>query len=141
MTTIISIILFLIFLFLAGIHFYWGLGGRWAADAVIPTKGNNVKVFNPKFLECFIVGLGLLAVGLFILTGAGITRFNLSLTFSKYGLWTIAIIFFLRSVGEFKYVGFFKRIKNTKFGRNDTKYYSPLCLLIGVLTVIMVLAG
>lgn len=35
------------------------------------------------------------------------------------------------------YIGFFKKIKNTRFGRNDTKYYSPLCLLIGLLAIVL----
>ncbi|MCO4293037.1 DUF3995 domain-containing protein [Solitalea sp. MAHUQ-68] len=139
MVTIISFFLFFIFLFLAGMHFYWGVGGRWAVDAVVPTKGSNVKVFNPKLLECFIVGSVLLAIGLFILTENGLIRFNLPNGFSKYGLWFIATIFFLRAIGEFRYVGFFKRIKHTKFGRYDTRFYSPLCLLIGILTVIIAL--
>ncbi|WP_222439555.1 DUF3995 domain-containing protein [Spirosoma utsteinense] len=38
-----------------------------------------------------------------------------------------------------RYVGFFKKIKHTPFGKNDTRYYSPLCLLIGVLTLVVVL--
>jgi hypothetical protein len=43
----------------------------------------------------------------------------------------------LRAIGDFNYVGFFKKIKHTKFGKNDTKYFSPLCLTIGVLTIIL----
>ncbi len=51
--------------------------------------------------------------------------------------WLIASIFIIRAIGEFNYVGFFKKIKYTQFGRNDTKYYSPLCLIIGILTIII----
>jgi hypothetical protein len=50
MTTIIAIILFLIFLFISSIHFYWAFGGNWGSDAVLPTKDdNNTKVLNPKY--------------------------------------------------------------------------------------------
>lgn len=56
---------------------------------------------------------------------------------SKYGLGIIAAIFLIRAIGEFKYVGFFKKVKHTKFWQSDTRYYSPLCLGIGVLTIIL----
>lgn len=34
----------------------------------------------------------------------------------------------------------FKKIKSTKFGQADTKIYSPLCFLIGLLEIIMQLS-
>jgi hypothetical protein len=37
----------------------------------------------------------------------------------------------LRAVGEFRYVGLFKRVRGTKFAVLDTFVYSPLCLLLG----------
>jgi hypothetical protein len=37
-----------------------------------------------------------------------------------------------RAVGEFKYVGFFKRVRGSKFARLDTLVYSPLCLLLAI---------
>jgi hypothetical protein len=135
MTTIFAIILFLIFLFLSSIHFYWGLGGRWGSEGVIPVKANNPKVIMPGPLPTFIVALGLFGFGLFILIKSGLINLDLPLWLEKSGLWIIAGIFILRAIGEFKYVGFFKKIKQTNFGQNDTKYYSPLCLLIGILTI------
>ena len=35
-----------------------------------------------------------------------------------------------RAVGEFKYVGFFKRVRGSKFARLDTLVYSPLCVAL-----------
>jgi hypothetical protein len=83
------------------------------------------------------VALGLLGIGLFILIKSGFILFNIPLWLDNYGLWIIAGIFILRAIGEFNYVGFFKKIKQTKFGQNDAKYYSPLCLTIGILTLLM----
>lgn len=137
MTTIISILLFLIFLFLSTIHIYWGFGGQWGNGAVIPTKEDNTKVMMPGLLPTFIVAFGLLGFGLFILVKSRLIDFNLPMWLDKYGLWIIAGIFILRAIGEFNYVGLFKKIKHTKFGQSDTKYYSPLCLTIGILTIII----
>jgi hypothetical protein len=140
MTTLIAITLILIFLFLSGIHIYWGFGGQWGNDAVIPTKDNNVKVMVPGIIATFIVALGLLGFGAVVFIN--IVESDLKIPFRldifrKYGLWVIASIFILRAIGEFNYVGFFKKYKKTKFGQNDTKYYSPLCLIIGILTIIL----
>lgn len=141
MTTTIAIILFLVFLFLSSIHFYWAFGGQWGKDAAVPTKDSNIKVFEPGLLSTLIVAIGLLFFGLIVLKAA--KEFNLSpfhwpALLSKYGPWTIAGIFSIRAIGDFKYVGFFKKHRHTKFAKNDTKYYSPLCLIIGILTLVLI---
>ena len=137
MTSLLSIFLFLIFLFLSAIHFYWAFGGRWAKDAGIPTNESNSKVISPGFLSTVIIALGLLGFGVFVLAERKILSIPIPTPVNKYGLWIIATIFLVRAIGEFRYVGFFKKIKHTRFGRNDTNYYSPLCLVIGILTIIL----
>jgi hypothetical protein len=138
MTTVIAIILFLIFLFISSIHFYWAFGGKWGSDAVLPTKDDsNTKILNPAILPSLIVAVGLLSFGLFILVMSGLISIDIPQWLFKYGLWIIASIFILRAIGDFNYVGFFKKIKHTKFGKSDTKYYSPLCLTIGIFTIIL----
>ena len=138
MVTVIAIILFSIFLFISSIHFYWAFGGQWGSESVLPTRAdNNTKVLNPSILPTLIVAFGLLGFGLFILVMSGLISYNIPQWLNNYGLWIIASIFTLRAIGEFNYVGFFKKIKQTKFGKNDIKYFSPLCLTIGVLTIIL----
>ena len=135
MIIISGIILFLIFLFLSGIHFYWGLGGKWAADAAIPTNENHVKLMNPGLMACFIVGSGLLSLAILSLIQARLLNIELP-EIVIYIFRIFIIIFFLRAIGDFRYVGFFKKIKHTTFGQLDTKYYSPLCLLISILLLV-----
>jgi Protein of unknown function (DUF3995) len=59
----------------------------------------------------------------------------------NYGLVVISLLFFLRAIGDFRYVGFFKKVKQTVFARLDSKYYSPLCLFIAVCGVVIELMG
>ena len=133
MTRFISIILSFIFLLLSIIHVYWALGGRKGKENAIPTKDNNTKVFSPGIFSTLIAALGLCAFGVFILIKVKLLNIPIPLLLDKYGLWIIAIIFLLRAIGNFKYVGFFKKIRHTKFGEYDTKYYSPLSLVISIL--------
>ncbi len=140
MTTTIAIFLFLLFLFLSGIHIYWGFGGKWASESVIPTKDDNVKVIMPGIIPSLIVAIGLLFFGILELISTIDLDFTIPIGFkiiNKYGLWAIIIIFGIRAIGDFKYIGLFKKIKHTKFAISDTKYYSPLCVIIAVLTLIL----
>ena len=92
---------------------------------------------NPGLYECFVVALGLLGFGIFSLIKVRIILFHLPGWLLKYGLWIIAALFLLRAIGEFKYVGFFKKVNTTKFAKMDTKYYSPLCLFIAISGIIL----
>lgn len=49
----------------------------------------------------------------------------------------LSTIFTLRAIGEFNAVGFFKKIKDTEFAIYDTKYFSPLCLILGAIFAIL----
>lgn len=136
---LIGSVLFSIFIFLSALHFYWGLGGKWEADAAIPTKETGEKVLNPKPFDCFVVAFGMLACGLFILIRSKLLSVELPFWLLDYGVWVLSILFILRAIGEFKYIGFLKKNRSTEFGRLDTTYYSPLCLTIGLLTMILAL--
>lgn len=130
---ILSVILFLIFCNLGGFHFYWFFGGTWGLAHVFPTKDDAAHVLRiPKFAT-LIVALALVAMGLLYLIKSGIISFALPTFITNYVYWIIPSIFILRAVGEFKYVGFFKKIKGTKFASADTKIFSPLCMVIGII--------
>lgn len=134
---ILSILLSIIFISLGMIHFNWVIGGKFGFSESLPTKENGERVLNPKKTDSAIVGMGLTAFGIFYLFRSGIMGYELPDWMVQFGGWIIPIIFLLRAVGEFKYVGFFKRIKTTAFGKLDTRFFSPLCLIIGVLGIII----
>jgi len=135
--TILSLILFLIFTILSGFHFYWMLGGQWGTDKVFPTKSNEINTIRiPKF-AALIVALGLLAFGLIYFVKTEIIAVKLPKLLSNYAYWLIPSIFIIRAIGEFRYVGFFKKIKETPFAKADTKIFSPLSLLIGGIGVLI----
>lgn len=136
-TTISSIILLAIFTSLGFIHFYWLFGGKWGLEKVIPTKDNQTSTLSiPKFAT-LIVALVLLLFGLIYLVKSGLTNVHIPNLVTKYGYWIIPSIFILRAIGDFKYVGFFKKIKNTKFAKADSKWFTPLCLTIGMFGILI----
>nr|WP_288932106.1 DUF3995 domain-containing protein [uncultured Allomuricauda sp.] len=134
---ILSILLSLILIGLGMIHFNWVIGGKFGFVETLPTKENGERVLNPKKIDSAIVGIGLIAFGFFYVLKSGLIEYNLPEWIIKYGSWIIPIIFLLRAVGEFKYVGFFKSVRKTDFAKLDTKLFSPLCLIIGILGIII----
>jgi len=139
MAITLSIILFSIFIILAIIHFNWVIGGKWGYDKSLPTDEKGKRILNPRRIDSAIVGFGLLGFGLFYLLKSGVINFGLPGWIYTWAGWIIPVIFILRAIGEFKYVGFFKKIKTTDFGKMDTQLYSPLCLMIGVFGVLVAL--
>ena len=104
---------------------------------MIPTKDNQTSTLSiPKFAT-LIVALVLLLFGLIYLVKSGLINVHFPNFVVKYGYWIIPSIFILRAIGEFKYVGFFKKIKNTEFAKADSKWFAPLCLTIGILGILI----
>ena len=134
---ILSTILFLIFTILGSFHFYWLLGGVWGLEKVIPSKGDKASTLSIPKLATLIVGFVLILFGLIYLIKSGLINIQVPNWVADYGYWFIPSIFILRAIGEFKYVGFFKKIKNTEFAKADSKIFSPLCLIIGIIGILI----
>jgi len=122
------------------IHVYWAFGGQWGTGAVIPIKdGSQQKVFSPRKWGTLCVALLLLSASVIILVQGGYMTALPASTYSKVGCIACAIVFSIRAMGDFRYVGFFKTIKHSQFARNDTKLYSPLCLFLGLVYIMLLL--
>jgi hypothetical protein len=128
----LDILLALIFAMLSLLHLYWAAGGRWGHEATVPSSGGN-RLFKPSLLGTILVALALLSAMLIMLGHVGVWVAFLPVRVYFWGTWGISVIFFLRAVGEFRYVGFFKRVRDTKFADWDTWLFSPLCLLISIM--------
>lgn len=132
MHILMGIVESIIFLMLSLLHFHWVFGGKWGLDTALPTTKSGEKTMNPKKAGTAVVGTVLLLFSIYFFVKTN-TSFPMAPLLSNYGGWTIIVIFFLRAIGDFKYIGFFKKIKNTPFGKMDTKYFSPLCLFIAII--------
>lgn len=136
-TLILSLILFIIFLTLGSFHIYWLFGGTWGLEKVIPSKENQAKTLQIPKLATLFVGLILVLFGLIYLMKSGYISIQIPNWITDYGYWFVPSVFFLRAIGDFNYVGFFKKVKNTKFAKADSKLFSPLCLGIGIIGILI----
>jgi len=127
----------IIFICLSAFHFYWAFGGKTFSASTVPTNKKGQKVLKPGMISSLVVAIGLIVFALITFGNAGIFNNLIPQRFTHYAAYVISIIFFLRAVGDFKYVGFFKKINRTAFAKNDTRIYSPLCLIISISSFII----
>jgi hypothetical protein len=138
MITILIYLNTIIFVGLSALHFYWAVGGKWALASSIPSSTTGRLLFNPSKMGTLIVAFGLLFFSLVI-------YFHLASFYAPINPYldhitlVIALIFLIRTVGDFKYIGLFKKIKATSFAINDAKIYIPLCFYLAMSCLLIVI--
>ena len=138
MKTVLARILTLLFTSLSLLHFYWAFGGKWAFEKVLPTNSDGLKLLSPTTTDSVIVGLGLLFFSLFYLFTFKTLKNKYLRLLKNIGSWAIPILFLVRAVGDFKYLGFFKEVHGTEFAQLDTMLYSPLCLAVSLIGITLI---
>lgn len=112
-------------------HVYWAFGGRLGVSVVIPSKtASQHTAFQPKMPVTLLVALLLLCASGLIAVQAGYIQSLQATRLSSIACFIGAIIFLIRAIGDFRYVGFFKKIKHSRFAKYDSWLYSPLCLFL-----------
>lgn len=135
----IAIALTLGLLLLAAIHVFWTIRGV-GTSASIPTRPDGTPVIRPGRTATFAVAIALSVAALLIATRAGLTNVQLPRQLIDLGTWGVAAAFALRTVGDFRYAGLFKRVQNTPFAHWDTRLFTPLCALIAIGTAVVAMS-
>jgi len=131
MNTILAITVSIAFVALALWHFRMALSpGNGMSDAVPSESGK--PLFVPSARATVAVGLVLLTFAWLVAATAGLVEVGLPGRVLSWLSYALALGLSARAVGEFRYVGFFKRVRGSRFARFDTLLYSPLCLVLAV---------
>lgn len=131
MKNTLGILLAIIFAILSLFHIIWAMGGRIGGENAIPSN-NGMPIFKPSIFATLLVAFALLLAMMTILGQIGFLGEMIPNWIFRWATLVIAILFFLRAIGEFKYVGFFKKVSDSGFAYWDTMLFSPLCLFIAV---------
>ncbi|MCG7318840.1 DUF3995 domain-containing protein [Brevibacillus laterosporus] len=110
------------------IHVYWAFGGKWGKSVAIPTDESQQPTFAPGTVGTLLVALLLFGASLLLMAQGEVFLSIPSYPIVKWGCWGCMAVFGLRSIGDCKYVGLFKKMKNTRFATYDTYLFTPLCL-------------
>ena len=129
--TFLALALVAVFLLLSLLHVYWACGGRSGFIAAIP-EVNGRPAFRPGVAITLVVAGALASFAALTAAGAGLVPSPVSPGLLRLALHALALVFALRAIGDFRLVGFTKRVRGSRFARLDTLVYSPLCLAIAV---------
>lgn len=135
--TTFGILLAATFAVLSLLHVYWLFGGRFASEAVVPVVDGK-RAINPSSLATVLVAAALLLAMFVILGEIGLFKETFPKWIFRWGSRGISLIFLLRAIGDFRLVGFFKRVNDTTFAYWDTWLFSPLCLLISITAFMLI---
>ncbi|AUT49699.1 DUF3995 domain-containing protein [Achromobacter sp. AONIH1] len=124
-----------IFVILGLWHLYWAAGGKLAHGAAIPTRQDGSPLFRPSAAGTAAVGTALLACAALVAFNAGLLPAIGAARWTRWAGAALALGLLVRAIGDFGYVGFFKRKGGNPFARLDTRVYSPLCLLLAAGTL------
>lgn len=121
----IALLTGLVLFVLASLHFHWAAGGKVPSDAVIPHRDGR-PLLRPGRGGSALVGVLLCGAGALVIAVAGGIGGDWPIRFC----FALAGVMLLRAAGDFRYVGFFKQVREGRFAALDTKFYSPLCLAL-----------
>ena len=126
---VLSIIVAFILGVVALLHFYWAFGGSYGLNASGP-RLEGTSEFRPGkaltfLIACLIMGLAVLAIQLK-------WPWQPIRALVPYVGYFVSVILIIRAIGDFRYVGVFKKVYNSHFAELDTKYFSPLVFFLGL---------
>lgn len=111
---------------LSMLHIYWALGGDWGASATVPSL-NGQPLLETGLWDTLTIALALLIAAVICLGSFKYRLPFLPTWIYRIGIWAIAIVFLLRAIGEFHYVGFFRQVSDSLFAYWDSVLFTPLC--------------
>jgi hypothetical protein len=134
---VLGILAAVVFAALSGLHVYWAVGGSSGTAAVVPTIEGRATLAPSAFATLVVAFL--LALSALLLVGA-VAGWEPTWVF-RIGSGGLAVVMLARAIGDFRTVGFFKRVRDTRFARNDTRYFAPLCLGLGLAAGAVAITG
>jgi hypothetical protein len=130
MPAIVAVIVVAVMAALSVLHIYWGLGGRAARSAAVPEVAGRPS-FTPTKWATFAVAAALLFAAIVVAMAGRLLGSDIPAPLTRLLACGLAATFIARGVGDFRLVGLFKRVRDTRFARLDSWVYAPLCLALG----------
>lgn len=131
MNTTVAIVVSAVFIGLALWHFRMALLPASGRSGAVPTVAGKA-LFVPSAKATAGVGLVLLLFAVLVAATSGLVAIGLPIRILAGLSYGLAAGLLARAIGEFRYVGFFKQVRGTRFAKLDSLLYSPLCLLLAI---------
>lgn len=116
---------------IGALHVFWAFGGKLGGGAAVPER-DGAPLFRPSRGATLLVAGALFTGAALLLAQSGIVRVAVPPVLVRVGCYGLAFVFAARAIGDFRWVGLFKRERRSRFAQMDTRVYSPLCLGLAV---------
>ena len=126
---VLSLIVGSIFVLLALWHVRMAFGSMSGVSGAVPVVDGK-PLFVPSRAATLMVASALLLCAVLVAATGGVVNPGISRRILSGLSSALAVGLLARAIGEFRYVGFFKRVTGSRFAQLDTLFYSPLCLLL-----------
>jgi hypothetical protein len=115
----------LLFSVIGGLHVAWAAGVRIGVGAAVPELSGR-PLFDPPRGLTLLIGLCLLAAGWLVLALGQWLPAPLPASWLWLAGLLAAGVFGLRTLGDGRFVGLFKRVQGTRFARLDDQIFTPV---------------
>jgi len=129
MNTPLPLLVSTTFVVLALWHVHMALGPMSGESGGVPSVEGK-PLFVPSRSATLAVAVVLCLFAGLVAATAHLIEVGVSQVVLSVASYLLALGLLARAIGEFKYVGFFKRVRASKFARLDTLVYSPVCLAL-----------
>jgi len=117
------------------IHVAWAFGWRSGLVSGVPEL-NGQPLFAPPRTLTLMVAVALFAAAWLLLALTGLAPTPIPLRWVRCAGAVAAATFALRTIGDLRFVGLFKRVQGTPFARADDLLFTPLCLALSTVLVL-----
>ena len=136
MKTPVGISAAIIFTAIGVLHIYWGFGGRWWTENIVPVR-DGVSLFNLIPAGFFVVSALFFFAAWVVLVWINLVGIPLPPALLDLGISVMSVVFLIRVIGDFQYAGIFKSITGTPFAYWDTRIYTPISALLSAMMIIL----
>ena len=143
MRAMAAIIALAILAFAATFHFYWALGGKRGWSVSLPQRPDGRPVLDQMITwwraGAALVALALVAMGIMVASELGWIDRIAPAAWQRRLFYAFALAAVLRCFVPNPWTGFFKTVRGTPWARYDTRYFSPLFLILGASLAVIAL--
>jgi hypothetical protein len=133
---VLGIFVALLLLAIGLLHGYWAFGGRWASRVVIPEIGGRLA-FQPPVAATVAVAFALFTAAALVSGQLGLWGNHFPSWVFRVATWVMGAVFLIRAIGDFRLVGLFKKVCDTRFASWDTRLFTPRCLFMGLVMILL----
>jgi hypothetical protein len=129
--TVLASTVSLVFVVLAVWHVRMALSPSSGESGAMPSVAGK-PLFVPSPAATLAVAVVLFLFACLVAATARLVEIGIPTHVLSWLSYALALGLLARAVGEFRYLGFFKRVRASRFARLDTWVYSPLCLALAI---------